>query len=110
MPNCLLVPAVLHQSGAAAREMKPTALCMPCRSIVQGKPSPLLSSFKLSYYTLLNLLRRAEGSGHTMEYVIQRSFQQFQFERTLPALQVYARQSGLVQGVDRITCFAVNLT
>ncbi|KAK9838518.1 hypothetical protein WJX81_004706 [Elliptochloris bilobata] len=58
-----------------------------CRSIVQGKPSPLLSSFKLSYYTLLNLLRRAEGSGKSMEYVIQRSFQQFQFERTLPALQ-----------------------
>ena len=55
---------------------------------MQGKPSPLLSSFKLSYYTLLNLLRRAEGSGRTMEYVIQRSFQQFQFERTLPALQV----------------------
>ena len=67
-----------------------TSPCTPRRSIVQGKPSPLLSSFKLSYYTLLNLLRRAEGSGHTMEYVIQRSFQQFQFERTLPALQVHA--------------------
>ena len=58
---------------------------------MQGKPSPLLSSFKLSYYTLLNLLRRAEGSGRSMEYVIQRSFQQFQFERKLPALQVPAR-------------------
>ena len=60
----------------------------PRRAIVQGKPSPLLSSFKLSYYTLLNLMRRAEGSGRSMEYVIQRSFQQFQFERKLPALQV----------------------
>lgn len=49
-----------------------------------GKPSPLLSSFKLSYYTLLNLLRRLEGSGQDMEYVIKRSFQQFQFESTLP--------------------------
>ena len=64
---------------------------------MQGKPSPLLSSFKLSYYTLLNLLRRAEGSGHTMEYVIQRSFQQFQFERTLPALQVHGLELWLVQ-------------
>jgi len=62
---------------------------------VQGKPSPLLSSFKLSYYTLLNLLRRAEGSGRSMEYVIQRSFQQFQFERTLPALQA-RRASGAI--------------
>jgi len=67
----------------------------PRRGIVQGKPSPLLSSFKLSYYTLLNLLRRAEGSGRSMEYVIQRSFQQFQFERTLPALQ--ARPSSWVR-------------
>lgn len=30
---------------------------------MQGKATPLLSSFKLSYYTLLNLLRRLEGSG-----------------------------------------------
>ena len=30
---------------------------------MQGKSAPLLSSFKLSYYTLLNLLRRIEGSG-----------------------------------------------
>ncbi len=51
---------------------------------MQGKPSPLLSSFKLSYYTLLNLLRRIEGSAHDMEYVIANSFQQFQFERSLP--------------------------
>ena len=31
-----------------------------------GKSAPLLSSFKLSYYTLLNLLRRIEGSGACM--------------------------------------------
>lgn len=51
---------------------------------MQGKPSPLLSSFKLSYYTLLNLLRRIEGTQHDMEFVIANSFQQFQFERSLP--------------------------
>ena len=51
---------------------------------MQGKPSPLLSSFRLSYYTLLNLLRRIEGTQHDMEFVIANSFQQFQFERSLP--------------------------
>ena len=61
-----------------------------CREIVTGKPSPLLSSFKLSYYTLLNLMRRMENSGQNMEYVIQHSFQQYQFERTLPDKQVLA--------------------
>lgn len=34
--------------------------------MMQGKSAPLLSSFKLSYYTLLNLLRRIEGSGSCM--------------------------------------------
>ena len=82
---------------------------MPRRSIVQGKPSPLLSSFKLSYYTLLNLLRRAEGSGHTMEYVIQRSFQQFQFERTLPALQARARHPLASRAEDIAVCLSRTL-
>ena len=59
---------------------------------MQGKPSPLLSSFKLSYYTLLNLLRRIEGTQHDMEFVIANSFQQFQFERSLPEV---GRQSEL---------------
>lgn len=70
--------ALIHRCPAAHAEM-----CI-CRSIVTGKPSPLNSSFKLSYYTLLNLLRRVEDSGHDMEYVIAHSFQQFQFERSLP--------------------------
>lgn len=55
-----------------------------CRLIVTGKPLPLLSKFRLSYYTLLNILRRLEGSGQSMEYVIARSFQQFQYEQSLP--------------------------
>eukprot|EP00884_Botryococcus_braunii_P001882 jgi/Botrbrau1/11695/Bobra.0195s0026.1 len=55
-----------------------------CKEIVTGKPSPLVSSFRLSYYTLLNLLRRTEQSGHDIEYVIRRSFEQFQYERALP--------------------------
>ena len=44
----------------------------------------MMSSFKLSYYTMLNMLRRLEGSQHNMEYVIKNSFQQFQQERALP--------------------------
>ena len=33
------------------------------RDMMTGKAAPLISSFKLSYYTVLNLLRRMEGSG-----------------------------------------------
>ena len=56
---------------------------------MSGKPSPLNSSFKLSFYTLLNLLRRLESSGHDMEYVIARSFQQFQHERQIPKASLH---------------------
>lgn len=51
---------------------------------MKGAPNPLVSSFKLSYYTLLNLLRRMEGTGRDMEFVIRNSFQQFQFEQSIP--------------------------
>ena len=64
-----------------------------CREMVTGKPSPLISSFKLSYYTLLNLMRRLENTNQNMEYVIQHSFQQYQFERTLPDKQVCISQT-----------------
>ncbi|PRW61094.1 superkiller viralicidic activity 2-like 2 isoform A [Chlorella sorokiniana] len=57
------------------------------KAMIQGKSTPLLSSFRLSYYTLLNLLRRIEGSGHNMEYVISKSFSQFQHEQQLPELE-----------------------
>lgn len=60
--------------------------------MVSGKPSPLNSSFKLSFYTLLNLLRRLESSGHDMEYVIARSFQQFQHERQIPKVSCTLNQ------------------
>lgn len=51
---------------------------------LQGKPNPLLSSFRLSYYTLLNLLKRVEGGTDSLEYVIAHSFQQFQQEAARP--------------------------
>jgi ATP-dependent RNA helicase DOB1 len=55
-----------------------------CRSMVKGSAAPLMSSFKLTYYTLLNLLKRLEGQGRDMEYVISKSFSQFQHEKELP--------------------------
>ncbi|KAL4452733.1 hypothetical protein ABPG75_008395 [Micractinium tetrahymenae] len=57
------------------------------KAMMKGQASPLISSFKLSYYTLLNLLRRIEGSGADMEYVISKSFSQFQHEQQLPQLE-----------------------
>jgi ATP-dependent RNA helicase DOB1 len=54
---------------------------------LQGKPSPLLSSFRLSYYTLLNLMKRVEGGTHDLEYVIANSFQQFQQEQAMPKVK-----------------------
>ena len=59
-----------------------------------GKANPLLSSFKLSYYTLLNLMRRMEGSGQDMEYVVKRSFQQVQFESRLPQVSISSQPLG----------------
>lgn len=55
--------------------------------VLRGTPKPLMSSFKLSYYTLLNLLRRAESSGADAEYVISRSFSQYQHDREVPRIR-----------------------
>ena len=52
--------------------------------MVTGDASPLQSTFRLSYYTLLNLLSRSEGLYNT-EYVISHSFHQFQYEKQVPA-------------------------
>ncbi|XP_010541963.1 PREDICTED: DExH-box ATP-dependent RNA helicase DExH10 isoform X2 [Tarenaya hassleriana] len=53
------------------------------RDMVLGKPAPLISTFRLSYYTILNLMSRAEGQ-FTAEHVIRHSFHQFQYEKALP--------------------------
>ena len=50
------------------------------KDMMLGKPAPLLSTFRLSYYTFLNLLSRAEGQ-FTAEHVIKHSFHQFQYEK-----------------------------
>lgn len=71
-----------------------------CRAMVKGSAAPLDSSFKLTYYTLLNLLRRMEGGNADMEFVIARSFSQFQYEKRIPELR--ARVASLRQEAEDI--------
>ncbi|KAK8959177.1 hypothetical protein KSP40_PGU016018 [Platanthera guangdongensis] len=53
------------------------------KDMILGKPAPLVSTFRLSYYSILNLLSRAEGQ-FTAEHVIKNSFHQFQYDKSLP--------------------------
>ncbi|XP_057750670.1 DExH-box ATP-dependent RNA helicase DExH10 isoform X1 [Arachis stenosperma] len=55
------------------------------KEMVLGKPAPLVSTFRLSYYSILNLMSRAEGQ-FTAEHVIKNSFHQFQYEKALPGI------------------------
>jgi superfamily II RNA helicase len=50
------------------------------KDMVLGKPAPLVSTFRLSYYTILNLMSRVEGQ-FTAEHVIRHSFHEFQYEK-----------------------------
>lgn len=52
------------------------------KDMVLGKPAPLVSTFRLSYYTILNLMSRSEGQ-FTAEHVIKNSFHQFQYEKVV---------------------------
>ena len=54
------------------------------KAMLRGAPMPLVSRFKLSYYTLLNLTKRTEGGLDHMEYLIGHSFQSFQHTRAIP--------------------------
>ncbi|KHM99857.1 Superkiller viralicidic activity 2-like 2, partial [Glycine soja] len=56
------------------------------KDMVLGKPAPLVSTFRLSYYSILNLMSRAEGQ-FTAEHVIRNSFHQFQYEKALPDIE-----------------------
>ncbi|GAB4837632.1 hypothetical protein Ancab_002482 [Ancistrocladus abbreviatus] len=53
------------------------------RAMVLGKSAPLVGTFRLSYYSILNLMCRAEGQ-FTAEHVIRNSSHQFQYEKALP--------------------------
>ena len=56
------------------------------KEMILGQPQPLSSEFKLSYYSILNLLKRATGTIDA-EYVISRSFHQFQHAKQLPEMK-----------------------
>ena len=58
----------------------------------QGKADPLNSSFKLTYNMVLNLLR---VEGINPEFMLERSFYQFQHFSTIPALQESKKNSML---------------
>ena len=83
------------------------------QSLVRGAPKPLVSRFKLSYYTLLNLSKQTEGGIDRMEYLIAHSFQQFQHEKAMPTwkrrldeLNAHVLE-GSVQGMMRGCCIVV---
>lgn len=57
-----------------------------CRKMMSGGSDTLKSSFRLTYYTLLNLLRRVEGTQQSMGDIIRKSFQEFQHERKVPII------------------------
>ncbi|XP_020710480.2 exosome RNA helicase MTR4 [Athalia rosae] len=62
------------------------------RDIVQGKPDPINSAFHLTYNMVLNLLRVEEINP---EYMLERSFYQFQNQASIPDL--YNRVKDLQQ-------------
>ncbi|KAG0627922.1 hypothetical protein M758_2G238400 [Ceratodon purpureus] len=57
-----------------------------CQEMMQGTAAPLVSTFRLSYYSLLNLMSRAEGQFNS-EHVIRHSFHQFQHDKALPKVE-----------------------
>ena len=55
-----------------------------CREIMRGKSDPLNSSFSLSYNQILNLSRI---EGIKCEFILERSFRQYQSVRAIPLLK-----------------------
>ena len=55
-----------------------------CREIMRGKSDPLNSSFSLSYNQILNLSRI---EGIKSEFILQRSFRQYQSVRAIPLIK-----------------------
>ncbi|CAI5494381.1 unnamed protein product, partial [Closterium sp. Naga37s-1] len=75
-----------------------------CKEMMLGKPAPLESSFRLTYYALLNLMARAEGQFNA-EHVIAHSFHQFQHDRQVPEVekrikQLHAEADALEAGTE----------
>lgn len=88
-PCCLApaLPLLAPCASACPPPAHPAPYSRTPASPQQGKPSPLVSSFKLSYYTLLNLMKRPEAGTQDLETVIANSFQQFQRDRAAPKVR-----------------------
>ncbi|XP_012278049.1 superkiller viralicidic activity 2-like 2 [Orussus abietinus] len=67
------------------------------KAIVQGKPDPINSAFHLTYNMVLNLLRVEEINP---EYMLERSFYQFQNQASIPEL--YNKVKDLQSAYDAI--------
>lgn len=61
-----------------------------CQEMMQGTAAPLVSTFRLSYYSLLNLMSRAEGQFNS-EHVIRHSFHQFQHDKVIISFDSFVR-------------------
>ena len=72
-----------------------------CKELVLGKPAPLLSTFRLSYYTILNLMSRAEGQ-FDAEYVIKNSLHQFQHEKVSNTSYITFHLDNILNACDNI--------
>jgi ATP-dependent RNA helicase DOB1 len=60
-----------------------------CKSMLNGKSDALYSTFHLSYNMLTNLMRT---EGITPEYIVKRSFHQFQSERAIPQIKAKVKE------------------
>lgn len=60
-----------------------------CKSMLSGKSDPLNSSFHLSYNMLTNLTR---VEGVEPEFIVKRSFHQFQAERAVPMMKLKIKE------------------
>uniref|UniRef100_A0A7I4EC59 Exosome RNA helicase MTR4-like stalk domain-containing protein n=1 Tax=Physcomitrium patens TaxID=3218 RepID=A0A7I4EC59_PHYPA len=93
----LKTPAKTIMSGRAGRrgkDLRGIGIIMidsqmemkTCQEVIQGTAASLVSTFHLSYYTLLNLMSYAKGQ-FKFEHVIRHSFHSFQHDKTLPKVE-----------------------
>lgn len=68
-----------------------------CKAIIQGKPDPINSAFHLTYNMVLNLLRVEEINP---EYMLERSFYQFQNQSSIP--EFYEKINELQQTIETL--------
>ncbi|OAD61477.1 Superkiller viralicidic activity 2-like 2 [Eufriesea mexicana] len=73
------------------------------KAIVQGKPDPINSAFHLTYNMVLNLLRVEEINP---EYMLERSFYQFQNQASIPDL--YNKVKGLQTAFNAVSIDGYN--